>query len=243
MAEKMWNGFKMEEFEFEGRLASIVFPEKANENKYWSIKTEYRDAFPETEVELLKRGWHVAYLKNESRWATPTDAHARARFAKYIIEQYGLYEKCVPVGMSCGGCNAMNFAGFHPELVACMFLDAPVMNFTDLPGNFNKEFNRNVWESEFIKAYPGIKRADLLNFDNHPVNKAPILIEHKIPILMLYGTDDIVVEYLQHGKLLEDFYVDHPELLTVMKRPEEGHHPHGYPTHPWTIADWIEAHM
>lgn len=238
-----WQGFKCEEFEFEGHPANIVFPEKANEKKTWTIKTEYRDAFPETEIELLRRGFHVTYIKNTSRWATKVDCDTRARFVKYISETYGLSDKCVPVGMSCGGCNAVNFAGFYPELVACMFLDAPVLNFADLPGSFSDEFKRSVWDKEFVKAYPGIKRADLLNFDNHPISKAPILIEHKLPILMLYGTDDIVVEYRVHGQLLEEVYADHPGLLTVMKRPEEGHHPHGYPTHPETIADWIEAHI
>ena len=244
MAEtKMWHGFRLEEFEFEGFQALIAFPEKANELKKWTIKTEYWDAFPETEIELLKRGWHVTYLKNENRWATPSDCHRKARFVKYVHETYGLFEKCVPVGMSCGGCHAVNFAGFHPECIDCMFIEAPVLNFVDLPGNFADDFSNSVWEKEFLQAYPGIKRADLLSFDNHPISKAPILIENKIQILMVYGTDDIVVRYPQHGQLLEDVYQDHPGLLTIMKRHSQGHHPHGYPQHPEKIADWIEAHM
>ena len=60
---------------------------------------------------------------------------------------------------------------------------------------------------------------------------------------MVYGTDDTVVKYPQHGQLLEDVYADHPGLLTIMKRPSQGHHPHGFPQHPEKIADWIEAHM
>ena len=242
-ANKVWNGFPCEEFEFEGTLAAIVFPEKTNEKKAWTIKTEYRDAFPETEIELLRRGYHITYLKNENRWATPSDCHRKARFVKYIHENYGLADKCIPIGMSCGGCHAVNFAGFHPESVACMFIDAPVLNFVDLPGNYDDEFARIVWEKEFLVAYPGIKRADLLSFDNHPISKAPILIEHKLPILMVYGTDDIVVRYSHHGQLLEDVYADHPGLLTIMKRQTQGHHPHGYPQNPEKIADWIDAHI
>ncbi len=243
MAYNVWFGFRSEEFEFEGMQAAVVFPEKANEKKFWTIKTEYRDAFPETEIELLKRGWHVCYLQNESRWAPPVDCHRKARFAAYLHENYGLYEKCVPVGMSCGGCHAVNFAGFHPESVACMFIDAPVLNFADHPGNVKDAYRQKVWDTEFTKAYPGIKRHDLLMFDNHPINKAPILIENKIPILLVYGTADIIVDYKQHGQMLEDIYVDHPGLLTIMKRNSEGHHPHGFPMHPEKIADWIEAHM
>ena len=233
----------MEEFDFEGFKATLVFPEKANEKKYWTIKTEYRDAFPETEIELLRRGWHVAYLTNENRWATPSDCHRKARFAKHLHESYGLYEKCVPVGMSCGGCHAVNFAGFHPESVACMFIDAPVLNFMDNPARITETHPESVWENEFKKAYPGITRHGLLNFDNHPINKAPILIEHKIPILLVYGTQDLSVEYEYHGKMMEDIYTDHPGLLTIMIRHTQGHHPHGFPQNPEKIADWIEANM
>ncbi len=243
MSEKqLWYGFKMEEFTFEGKRAIIVFPEKANEKKSWTIKTEYWGAFPETEIELLKRGYHCAYLTNNNRWATKEDCDAKARFTKFISEKYGLADKCIPVGMSCGGCHAVNFAGFHPESVQCMFIDAPVLNFVSNPGNFRHERDIKVWNNEFSKAYPGITRAKLLNFDNHPINKAPILIEHKIPILVLYGTDDTIVRYEENTMLLEDAYADHPGLLTVLKRESQGHHPHGFPARPDIVADWIDAH-
>ncbi len=237
-----WYGFKSEEFTFEGKKAIIVFPEKANAQKSWTIKTEYWGAFPETEIELLKRGFHAAYLENNNRWATKEDCDAKSRFAAYISEKYGLNKKCIPVGMSCGGAHAINFAGFYPELIQCMFIEAPVLNFVSIPGKHNA-FNIPCWENEFVKAYPGITRAGLLSFENHPINKAPIIIENKIPILMVYGTDDIIVEYDENGRLLEELYAEHPGLLTVMKRPSQGHHPHGFPTNPGIIADWIEANI
>lgn len=239
---KIWAPFRIEEFEFEGRPANIIFPEKANEKKSWTIKTEYRDAFPETELELLKRGFHVTYLKNKSRFATKEDCDAKARFAKYLHEKYGLADKCIPVGMSCGGAHAVNFAGFHPESVQCMFIDAPVLNFLDYPGCFRNPGNRNTWEKELRLAYPNMKRGEFLNFGNHPIGKAPVLIEKKIPVLMLYGTDDTVVYYSENGEMLEEYYADHPGLLTVIKRESQGHHPHGFPTRPEIVADWIEAH-
>ncbi len=238
---KIWNPFKIEEFEFEGRPANIVFPEKANAKKSWTIKTEYRDAFPETEIELLKRGYHVAFIKNSSRWAPKIDCDVKARFVKYVSEKYGLSDKCIPIGMSCGGAHAVNFAGFYPECVKCMYIDAPVLNFASAPGSFYNETRRLRWETEFVKAYPGIKRAEILNFDNHPINKAPILIENNIPILMLYGTDDTVIHYYDNGMLLEEYYADHPGLLTVIKRESQGHHPHGFPSRPDIVADWIDA--
>ena len=238
-----WHGFKMDEFTFEGKKAIVVFPEKTNAKKSWTIKTEYWDVFPETEIELLKRGFHACYLQNTNRWATREDCDAKARFVKFISEKYGLNKKCIPVGMSCGGAHAVNFAGFYPESVQCMFIDAPVLNFVSIPGKRN-DHNIPCWNNEFVKAYPGITRSALLNnFEYHPINKASVLIDNKIPVLMVYGTDDTVVEYEENGLMLEELYADHPGLLTVIKRNMQGHHPHGFPTNPGVIADWIEANM
>ena len=56
MKETLWNGFKRIDFEFEGREAILVFPKIPDNNKNWLIKTEYFDAFPELEIELVKKG-------------------------------------------------------------------------------------------------------------------------------------------------------------------------------------------
>lgn len=237
-----WNGFECRDFEFEGRTATIVFPEKADEKKNWSLKTEYKDAFPETEIDLLKKGFHVAFLKNKTRFATKEDCDAKARFADYLSSEYGLRDKCVLVGMSCGGAHAVNFAGFYPEKVLCMFIDAPVLNFLSFPGKIGHKMSEEVWENEFVKAYPGITRARLLNFDNHPLGKIDILKKHRIPIIMVYGSEDQTVYYDENGKLLELEYADSPELLKVLVRDVQGHHPHGFIYQPERITEFLIKH-
>lgn len=237
--ENLWHGFVKKEFVFEEREAIIVFPEHAGENRNWALKTEYWGAFPETEIELLKGGFHVAYLKNTSRFATKEDCDAKARFSEFLRNEYGLSKKCALVGMSLGGAHAMNFAGFHPDLVACVFLDAPVLNFSSLPGKYGDKVYEEIWEKEMVKAYPGITRAKLLNFDNHPINKADILIEHRIPIIMVYGTEDATVIYDENGRLLEDEYSEHKDLLKVIPRLYQGHHPHGLLDKSYEISEFI----
>lgn len=51
-----WNGFKKMDFTFEGRNAILVFPEDSNKTNRWLFKTEYWDAFPNFEVEMVKQG-------------------------------------------------------------------------------------------------------------------------------------------------------------------------------------------
>ena len=60
-----WQGFKCEEFKFEGRDAIIVFPNEKSDK--WLFKTEYFGAFPDFEIEMVKRGYHIVHVKNVKR--------------------------------------------------------------------------------------------------------------------------------------------------------------------------------
>jgi len=241
MNEITWYGYRGVAFEFEGKRATLIFPEQPNQNRDWTLKAEYREAFPNTEVALLKEGFHAAWLENETRWATKSDCDRKARFVDYLHETYGLRDKCVPVGMSCGGAHAVNFAGFYPDKVACLFIDAPVLNFLSNPGGYvHKGGDSKVWDTEFQKAYPGITRADLLHFDNHPIHNIPTIKAHHIPIILLYGEQDMSVDYADNGLMLEQAYEpDNPELKVICRR-FQGHHPHGL-ADPKPIVDFVLA--
>lgn len=235
-----WKDFACEEFEFEGRKAIVVFPSCEPVGKL-VLKTEYWAAFPDTEIKLLQQGYHLAYVKNSSRMAPPIDCHVKAHFINYLAEKYNLSKKTVLVGMSLGGAHAMKFAGMYPELVSCMYIDAPVMSFIDLPGRFGSEHYEQVWEKEFKPAYPGMKRYQLFNSDIHPICAADTLIEHKIPVIMVWGDNDTIVNYNTHGRLLEDVMAD-TGLLTVIREPMRGHHPHGLLKGNAPIVEFILAH-
>ncbi|MFA7637526.1 MAG: hypothetical protein WCX81_07160, partial [Monoglobales bacterium] len=95
-----YNGFKRLDFEFQDRDAILIFPDDKNKTDKWLLKTEYFNAFPNAEIELIKKGYHLAFLQNSSRWGGKEDQDAKAEFAKYLHREYGLSLKCVPVGMS-----------------------------------------------------------------------------------------------------------------------------------------------
>ena len=97
-----WNGFKSEIFEFNGQKAAVIFPENPLKEKKWLFKTEYLDAFPSFELEMLKMGYFVANIENETRWGAEKDMRRQIEFAQFLQKEYGFNEKCIPVGMSCG---------------------------------------------------------------------------------------------------------------------------------------------
>ena len=137
MKEIEWRGFQGCEFEFEGLQAKLIKP-NCKPNGKWLLKAEYFDAFPETEIELLNRGWHLAYNENYNRWAEDLDLKRKSKFLQYIPETFGLSEKGVLVGMSCGGLYSVKLTALNPERVQGIYLDAPVMNLLSCPCNLGK---------------------------------------------------------------------------------------------------------
>ena len=236
MKESSWNGFKRIDFEFEGKEAIIVFPKTPNKNKNWMIKTEYFDAFPTLEIDLLNRGWHLTYLKNTTRWCIDEDLDLKQRFADYLICEYGLYEKCLPVGMSCGGLIASKFAAKYPQYVQMLYLDAPVMNFLSCPAGVGKAGNDMM--QEFIETM-GMGLSELINYRENPVDKIDILLNNKIPVIMVYGDSDDVVPYDENGEILEKFYRENGGNIFVVGKENCAHHPHGL-TDNTQIIEFIE---
>ena len=62
----MWNGFKSEEFEFEGFGAIIVYPDCEPIGRML-LKTEYMGAFPNCEIEMLKKGYYLIHVNHICR--------------------------------------------------------------------------------------------------------------------------------------------------------------------------------
>ncbi len=224
MKESTWNGFKRIDFAFEGREAILIFPNKATENKNWLFKTEYFDAFPNFEIEMVKNGWHLAYIKNVTRWCLDEDIDLKKRFCSYLSEEYGLYKKCIPVGMSCGGMFACKFAAKYPECVSALYLDAPVMNLLSCPAGLGKA-TKELWP-EFTNAI-GMNLSQLICYREHPIDKMHLLLENKIPVMLVYGDSDDVVPYEENGAILEKYYRENGGTIITIGKENCGHHPHG----------------
>jgi len=152
-------GFEAYNFKFDGLNAKIIKP-NVKPNGKWVYKTEYFTAFPETQNEFLNRGYHLAYNENFTRWAPDSDLVRKGEFIKYISKEFGLSEKCIPIGMSCGGLYACKTAAMFPELIDVLYLDAPVIRLgakqCPLPFNLGLE-NAVVPQKQHI--YDAVKKS------------------------------------------------------------------------------------
>ncbi|MBQ7565585.1 MAG: hypothetical protein IJT18_00555 [Oscillospiraceae bacterium] len=225
ITQSEWNGFRRLDFLFEDRPSILVLPDRPRGDGKWLFKTEYFKSFPSFQIEMLSRGYALAHMQSVSRWCPPEDTAARARFCKFLHDEFSLAPTCFPVGMSCGGMQAVYLASEYPHLIAALYLDAPVMNLLSCPCGLGAAVDDHMYE-EFYKAR-GMTVAALLNYRDHPVDRIPALIESRIPVALVCGDSDGTVPYLENGKLLSDAYRRAGLPFLEILKPGCDHHPHG----------------
>ncbi len=216
-------GYKKTEVEIFGRNAIIISP-NCEKNGKWVLKTEYFDAFPDVQLKLLERGYHLAHIPSITRWHLPEDTEARAALAEYMHKELGLEKKCAVIGMSCGGMQGIYLASKYPELVSCLYLDAPVVNLLSCPFALGKAECYKLAE-EFIK-HTGKTLSDMLAFRSHPLDKIPELIKNKIPLFLVCGDSDKTVPFEENGRFLKEAYESSDCDFEFVLKENCGHHPH-----------------
>jgi hypothetical protein len=104
------------------RRCLVVVPTAAAPGNPWSWRGCYWDHEPQTEIELLKRGFHVAYI---SANATLRPGKEWDAWYAFLTEKHGMSKKPAFVGMSRGGEYAYTWAATHPDSVSCIYADNP----------------------------------------------------------------------------------------------------------------------
>ena len=224
-----FHSFRREDFTLCGKNAIVVYPKEGTANGKWALKTEYFDAFPDTEIKLLEKGYHIAHIETKTRWFVHEDNEAKAALAEYMHKNLGLSQKCVIIGMSCGGMQGIYFGAVYPQYVSCMYLDAPVVNLLSVVFGLGKTANcpdLPGFQAQFIRD-TGMTLVDVISYREHPLDYIPRLLEHRIPAVIVSGDADTVVSYEENGIFLEKAYKEAGIPLEVYIKEGGDHHPHG----------------
>src|SRR6266567_3789122 len=113
------------------RRCIVVVPQQAAPGHAWSWQGCYWDHQPQAEVELLRRGFHIAFITPDPGRQYP-GKQWDAWYA-YLTEKHGLSTKPPFVGMSKGGVNEYTWAGANPDKVSCIYADNPGIYPEDIP--------------------------------------------------------------------------------------------------------------
>ena len=235
--DDIFKKYKVVEFDFQGHTAKIVFPKKANEEKYWIWRARFWGHEPQTDLALLEKGFHVVYVDVAGLFGNKEAVNLWNNFYTYLTNKYNLNSKVVLEGMSRGGLIIYNWAAVNTDKVACIYADAPVCDIKSWPGGlYNGKGSQADWE-ECLKIY-NLDVESVLNFKNIPINNAIKVAKAGIPALHICGAADIVVPYEENSKLLINNFKAAGGDISVILKPGVGHHPHSL-ENPKLIVNFI----
>lgn len=209
-------------YEFNGYTATVIRPEKPNGKWIW--KTEFLHAFDRAENELLKMGYTRVYYSISDMYGDYKAVRLMHAFYSHVVKRFDLCEKCVLFGFSRGGLYAFNYALFYPETVAKIYLDAPVLDLTTWPPKDGDEEARDCY-AQMLRCY-SLDDDTLADFNDSPVHNLKEFFDLKLPLLLVAGGSDEVVDYNKNSARLIAYCKEHDIPLEYYVKPECKHHPH-----------------
>lgn len=235
-----WNGYDLLDSTLNGVNFKIVFPKKANENRDWIWRARFWEHEPQTDLALLEQGFHLAYIDVAGRFGSPKAIKIWDDFYAFVCNSFQLNKKVVLEGMSRGGLIIFNWANQNAEKVACIYGDNPVCDFKSWPGGkFSGAGSPSAWE-QCLSEY-GFSEQDANIARVNPIDHMENIAKARVPVLCLIGDADKVVPFSENTKLLQARLKQLGSDMTILHKPEAGHHPHSL-VDPKPIADFILMH-
>lgn len=222
-----WNGFRRYDFEVDGKPVLVVVPETAAPGRPWVWHGEFFGHKPAPDIELLKQGFHVAYLRVPDMLGSPRAvAHWNACYQE-LTGTYGLSPKPALVGLSRGGLYCYNWAVANPDKVACIYGDAPVCDFKSWPGGFGAGPGSTRDWKLVLEQYGFANDDEAKAYTGNPVDRLEPLAKAGVPLLHVFGDADEVVPWQENTGLLTKRYRELGGSITLIQKPGVKHHPHG----------------
>lgn len=232
-----WCGFERIDFIFEEHECILVRPESAAPGNPWVWRAEFFGAFAQADEAMVKKGYHIAYVKLSDRYGCPSAVEDMERFRRYMVKEYGLHEKPLIFGFSRGGLYTVNYALTYPEHTGKIYIDAPVLDIRSWPGGKGKGRGNEVCWQECMQCY-GLNEETAKTFDQNPLDRTEELAKTGIPVIIVAGGADETVPYDENGELFVKRFRAAGGVIEEYVKPECGHHPHSLED-PTPIAEFL----
>jgi pimeloyl-ACP methyl ester carboxylesterase len=233
MTQSEWHDYERLDFVVAGQPAILIVPKNAAPGKPWVWRAEwFGDRHgPQVSLELLKRGWHLAYINASDRYGSPAAMRIFDAFYQRLTTDFGLAPKMVIEGFSRGGLYAFNFAADYPERVAALYLDAPALDLKSWPG-----YQKSRW-AEVAENY-GLTVEEMETAKVSPLDRIDPVVHAGIPIIGVSGDADVTVPFQENLAILAERYRAAGGTIEVIVKPGAGHAGHSLPD-PTPIVDFI----
>jgi pimeloyl-ACP methyl ester carboxylesterase/lysophospholipase L1-like esterase len=222
-----WNGYDKYEFDWNGRMATIVAPKSAATGKPWVWHGEFFGHKPDPDIALLGLGFHIVYLKLSDTLGSPATVKTWTEFHAHLTKEYRFHKKPALVGLSRGGLYCYNWAIVNPDKVACIYGDAPVCDFKSWPGGKGKGKGDPKNWARVLELWGFKSDEEAIAAKVNPVDNLEHLAKKKVPLLHVFGDADDVVPPDENTLLLAERYRKLGGPIELIAKAGVGHHPHG----------------
>jgi pimeloyl-ACP methyl ester carboxylesterase len=226
-----WQGFVRHDFQVDSLDAIVVEPPKPLPGRPWAWRGEFFGAFPGADLELLRRGWHLAYLAVPDQFGSPRAMEDWERFYEVLVREHGLAPKPALIGLSRGALYCMAWAAQHPDRTLLVYLDNGVCDFKSWPGGRPKGLGEGKGSPEewakLLRAYGFRDDEDAISSRLNPVDRLGPLAHARVPILLVYGDADTVVPHRENSEVLFEGYRALGGPIERIVKAGQDHHPHG----------------
>ncbi|MEN6452420.1 MAG: alpha/beta hydrolase [Thermoguttaceae bacterium] len=236
-----YHGYQRYDFIVDGCRTTVISPKRIAPGKPWVWRAEFLDAFPQIDLALLGRGFHLTYINVGNTFGCPDAMKHWDVLYRELTGKHGLSRKPVLEGLSRGGLYCFNWAANNPEKVGCILGDNAVLDFKSWPGGKGKgKGSPGDWK-KLIRDYHFKSEAEALAYAKNPVDNLEPLAKAKIPLFLLCGDADDVVPYPENGAIVRERYEKLGGPVRLLIKKGMGHHPHGLDD-PTPVVDYILQH-
>lgn len=222
-----FHGFDRFDFQLPGveRRATLVLPDEAAEGRPWIWRARFFGHQPALDIQLLERGWHLAYVDVANLYGGPEAMKVWDAFYAFATGQLGLSARPVLEGMSRGGLPIFHWASIHPDRVAAVYGDNPVCDFRTWPGGQDGGSRSERDWQRLLVAW---------DLDEEAARKHPQVVDGleplaaaRVPVALVVGTADKVVPAAANAEPVAERYAELGGPVKVWRKEGSGHHPHG----------------
>lgn len=236
-----WHGFSARKGELAGFRLNIIHPPEEKPGRPWIWKTEFLDAFPNADIELVRRGFHLVHLEVFDHFGCPQAVAFGDILHAFVTARFGLATKTALLGMSRGGLWAYNWAAKNPEKVALIYGDNPVCDIKSWPGGLGIGPGQAESWQKCLAVY-GFTEEQARSWAGNPVDHLEILARAGVPILHVIGDADEIVPVSENSNRVRDRYLALGGRFEEIVKRGGLHHPHGLED-PAAIVHFFEQHI
>lgn len=221
-----WNGFAQHHFTVGGHAAYVVSPAVAAPGKPWVWRTAWPGYHFEVDLELVRCGYHLGYIDVVNLLGSDSSLDLMDQFYDQVRSQWGLAEKPALEPNSRGGLHAYRYAVRHPDRVACILGDVPVMDFKSWP--LKHPASKAACWRQVLEGYGFKSDAEAMSYPGNPIDQLATIAQAHIPLRHTICLTDKVVppeeNTLEAKRRLQKLGWDIDVVSVKESNDCEGHH-------------------